>query len=421
MPATASPLDCGAGFGAVLEFLSCGENPLVERIADIIELNGGAAAINERARQAGRVDNLLERMREEKSKYLGDVQWIIEQRDARKFVGLREFAAGAGAHPTALDAAASKQAVTLEISWLQVFPCLITQLKQAIAQRELLPGRYILGKDMKEQDLNGGLLATTAALNVMGVSFVDMLDTNGAADGSNVHLGGAQTLAGYFGGIGQPNDLPLVWIEEYLHYYTRYGVRQVLNINYGTVLAGYILHNLGVDIQFKLSVFLGNDNPYSVAMNLLLARMFSRPDGSTPIVGLNFANSINNTSIVQCARLREALGLSEQVRFEHHILQDRIGMVRQPFDRREELIELARSVTNISAKHEGGEVAVENSREEPSTVFDLFLGEDEIYAKGMLPRVTRAYLDKHDAINNTARALLKNGIPVIPAPSLHSY
>jgi hypothetical protein len=99
-------------------------------------------------------------------------------------------------------------------------------------------------------------------MQIMGASFVVTLDTKGT-DGSNIHLGGSETLTGYFGGVGQPNDHALQWLDEYLYYYTHYGIRQVLNLNPGTVLLGYLLHRLGVDIEFKISVFMGNDNPYS--------------------------------------------------------------------------------------------------------------------------------------------------------------
>ena len=88
------------------------------------------------------------------------------------------------------------------------------------------------------------------------------LDTKGT-DGANVHLGGPATITGYFGGVGQPNQYPLKWLDEYLYYYTTYGVKQVLNVNPGTILLGYLLHRIGVDIEFKISVFVGNDNPYA--------------------------------------------------------------------------------------------------------------------------------------------------------------
>jgi len=65
---------------------------------------------------------------------------------------------------------------------------------------------------------------------IIGASFVETLDTRGT-DGSNIHLGGPDTITGYFGGVGQPNDYVLKWLDEYLYFYTNYGIKQVLNIN----------------------------------------------------------------------------------------------------------------------------------------------------------------------------------------------
>jgi hypothetical protein len=255
-------------------------------------------------------------------------------------------------------------------------------------------------------------------MRIMGASYVETLDTKGT-DGANVHLGGADTITGYFGGIGEPNDYPLKWIEEYLGYYTRYGIRQVLNINTGTVLAAYLLHKLGVDCEFKISVFMGNDNPYAVLWTLLTARLFSRPDGSSSLIGLNFSNSVTNETIRECDRVRAALGLADAVRFEHHITETYKSIVRQPYLRREELVELARTVANISAKHEGGDPDVEAGHAHPSDVLDYFLSKEEIEAKGLMDALLGNYLDKHDALNRTAAALVRAGIAVGPAPLLH--
>jgi hypothetical protein len=151
--------------------------------------------------------------------------------------------------------------VILEISAAQYFPWIMEEAKQSIEKRELMPARFIRVRKMKEQEADqGDLLAFSAAMRVMGSSFVETLDTKGT-DGSNIHLGGPETITGYFGGIGQPNEHALQWVDEFLYYYTRYGIRQVLNINPGTVLLGYLLHKLGIDIEFKISVFMGNDNP----------------------------------------------------------------------------------------------------------------------------------------------------------------
>ncbi len=50
-------------------------------------------------------------------------------------------------------------------------------------------------------------------------------------------------------------------VDEFLYYYTNYGIRQVLNINPGTVFLGYLLRKLGIQNEFKISVFMRNDNP----------------------------------------------------------------------------------------------------------------------------------------------------------------
>jgi len=40
-------------------------------------------------------------------------------------------------------------------------------------------------------------------------------------------------------------------------------------------------------------------------------------------------------------------------------------------------------------------------------------------AQGLMPLLERNYLDKHDAVQRTAKALLKAGVPVLAAPELH--
>ena len=78
--------------------------------------------------------------------------------------------------------------VTLEISALQFFPWLISQARQSIARRQLMPGRYIRVRNMKEQEVDlGDLMAVTAAMEIIGASCVETLDTKGI-DGSNIHL-----------------------------------------------------------------------------------------------------------------------------------------------------------------------------------------------------------------------------------------
>jgi len=211
----------------------------------------------------------------------------------------------------------------------------------------------------------------------------------------------------------------LKWVDEFLYYYTKYGVKQVLNVNPGTILLSYMLHKLGINNEFKISVYMGNDNPYSVLWTLLTARLFSRDDGSTPLIGFNFSNSVNNQTIELSAQVRSALNLEACVRFEHHILETWKSIVRQPYDRTAELVEIGNKVKNLSAKHEGGAIKVEEKREHPSDILEYFIPKAEVVSQGLMPALEQNYLDKHEAVNMTASALTKAGIPVIAAPALH--
>jgi hypothetical protein len=80
---------------------------------------------------------------------------------------------------------------------------------------------------------------------------------------------------------------------------------------------------------------------------------------------------------------------------------------------------LASKVKNISAKHEGGEISVERNRDHPSDILEYFLPKNDIEKTGLMPALTQNYLDKHETVNNTAKALTKKGLAFIAAPNLH--
>ncbi len=401
---------------AVNQVLTDPDNVMISNLAALVEKLGGAQAINAKASRARQLENLLARLKEIGSPYLADLDWLQEQTQAKAFIKMDDFIqreAGAGRALNQINA------VTLEISALQYFPWVISQAKQAIANGDLMPGRFIRVRNMVEQEAdNGDTLAVAAAMQILGASYVETLDTKGT-DGSNIHLGGPETITGYFGGIGQPNDHPLKWVEEFLHYYMNYGVRQVLNINPGTVMMGYLMHKMGIDIEFKISVFMGNDNPMSVFWTLMAARLFSREDGSTSLIGFNLANSVNNETIRQANQIRAAFGLTDQVRFEHHITETYKSIVIQPYNRRAELVELAQTIPNISAKHEGGDPEVEQTREHPSDILDYFMPKADVESQGLMEAMLTNYLDKHEALNRTASAVVKGGVAVIPASNCH--
>jgi hypothetical protein len=392
---------------------------VINELLAIVEKHGGPEAINAKAERARELPSLLGRLRDAGSPYLADVEWLIEQRDAGAFVSMEAFrdrVLGERAGKVQFDEASP---VTLEISALQFFPWLISEARQAISHAELMPGRYIRVRNMAEQTADrGDTIAVAAAMQVVGASYVETLDTKGT-DGSNIHLGGPGTITGYFGGVGQPNGHALRWVDEFLRYYTEYGVRQVLNVNSGTVLLAYLLHKLGIDIEFKISVYMGNDNPYAALWTLVGAKLFSREDGTTSLIGFNWSNSVSNETIEKGAEIRKALGLEDVVRFEHHITETQKSIVVQPYDRTEELVALADHVANISAKHEGGIPEVDAARDHPSDILEYFLPKVEIEARGLMGALERNYLDKHAALNRTAEALTAKGLSVVAARNLH--
>ena len=401
------------------DFLLNPDNEIINKLLEIVEKYGGPEEINRKAKESRKLENLLARLKGEKSPYLKDLEWLIEQRDSGVFVSLADYRRkilGDDADSMTFN---EKNAVTLEISALNFFPWLIPQAKMAIEKQQLMPGRFIRVRNMKEQVKdNGDTLATAAAMQIIGASYVETMDTRGT-DGSNNMLGGPETITGYFGGIGQPNDYPFKWVEEYLHYYTNYGIRQVLNINSGTVLIGYMLRKLGIDNEFKISVYMGNDNPLAVLWTLMVAKMFSREDGTSSLIGLNLSNSVNNDTIRKSHKVRDALGFTDTIRFEHHITETYKSIVIQPYNRRDELVEVAKDVPNISAKHEGADPEIDKNREHPSDILEYFIPKEDVIKQGLMEKLEANYLDKQDALTKTADALTRARIGVICAWNLH--
>ncbi len=195
--------------GEINDFILDPENELINSLLEVVEKYGGPEEINRKATEARKLENILTRLKEEKSPYLKDLQWLTEQRDSGAFIKLGDYRKkilGDAAEGMVFNEA---NAVTLEISALNFFPWLIPQAKMAIEKQQLMPGRFIRVRNMKEQvGDNGDILAVAAAMQIVGASYVETLDTKGT-DGSNVHLGGPETISGYFGGIGEPNDYRL--------------------------------------------------------------------------------------------------------------------------------------------------------------------------------------------------------------------
>jgi hypothetical protein len=177
---------------------------VVDDFLAVVEKFGTPEEINRKAAQARQLRTLLKRVEDKKPEYLSDLKWLEEQRNHGAFITVADYrrkVLGKGA-----DSMMFKDdfAVTLEVSALQYFPWVIEAAKSAIENKMLMPGRFIQVRKMKEQEMDGDLPAIAAAMQIIGASYVETLDTKGT-DGSNIHLGGPATITGYFGGIGEPN------------------------------------------------------------------------------------------------------------------------------------------------------------------------------------------------------------------------
>ena len=407
-------------FQQINEILSSPNNPLIKQFFDVVAKYGTPEEINAKAEKARDLDHIKAQLKEMKSPYLADLEWLEEQRDAGAFVSMDDYYTRVLGSAEAGKNIDQSKAVTLEISVVNFFPWLMTQARSAIENQTIMAGRYIRVRNMKESAENyGDLLALAAAMQIIGASYVETLDTKGT-DGSNVHLGGPDTIAGYFGGMGMPNDYPLKWLDEYLHYYTTYGVRQVLNVSPGQLMIGYWLNKIGVDNEFKISVFYaGHDSAFGVFYTFMMAKMMERPDGRIPLIGLNLSNSVTSDTIREISDIRALFGMEDRVRIEHHVTETYKSIVRQPFLRREQLVEVAKTVPNLAAKHEGGDPDVEITRDHPSDCLEYFATLEELEKTGHMAVLEANYMDKHDSVNWTADALTKAGIGIGTATRLH--
>ena len=124
---------------------------------------------------------------------------------------------------------------------------------------------------------------------------------------------------------------------------------------------------------------MGVDNAWSCSGCSWAHACWPAEDGSTSMAGLNLSNSVELDTLLACADVRAGARPDDAVRFEHHVTEAYKVIVRQPYDRRADVVQAAAgTVPNICAKHEGGDPAVEAGRDHPSDIFDYFLPLEEI-------------------------------------------
>ena len=410
----------------VNRYLLDDNNSLINALLEIVDKYGGPKEINNMAKEARDINTMMHKLEKINSNHVRDLEWLMKKKDEQAFISIPEYRKRVLGDKYENMTFNEDYAVALEFSAVQYWEFFMDLVNQCIEKRILMPGRIIKVRNMKEQEADGDLIAFQAGYDIIGSTYVETLDNDGTFKGPdglpvNIHLGDpVMNKTGYYGGIGEPNEFALKWIDEFLYYYTNYGVRQVLNISPGTVMLGYLLYKLGIDMQFKISVFMGNDNPFSVLWTLMTAQLFSREDGTTPLFGFNFANSINDETFKLSAEVRKNLEFEDMILLEHHITETYHGIVRQPYLRRDQIVELNKEIKMLSAKHEGGEPSIEKTRAYPSDAKDYSKTKLQIKEEGIWEAMRISNLDRLDSLNLTARKLTENGLTFIAAKNLHS-
>ena len=96
-------------------FLTNPDNELINELLEVIEEFGGPQEINRKAQQAAQLDNLMAGLKEAKSSYVDDLNWLMDQKGSDAFISLPDYyrrVLGDKAESTKID---QQNAVTLEI------------------------------------------------------------------------------------------------------------------------------------------------------------------------------------------------------------------------------------------------------------------------------------------------------------------
>ncbi len=154
------------------DFLLDEANPLVSQLLELIEKYGGVDEINKKAEEASHIDSLMALLRKVDSPYIEALEWLIKKRDSNAFISIPEYRRKILGQKVNSFTFTDSFAITLEISACNYFEWMIEEAKRAIEHQDLMPGRFIRVRSMKEQVEDDEVVAFAAAMKIIGASFV---------------------------------------------------------------------------------------------------------------------------------------------------------------------------------------------------------------------------------------------------------
>ena len=99
-------------------FLTNPDNPLLGDLRRVVAKYGSVEEINARAREAGRIENLLRRLERLDSPYIKDLEWLMTAREEGRFIPISAYRSRVSPERPVWEYDAARP-VTLEISALQ--------------------------------------------------------------------------------------------------------------------------------------------------------------------------------------------------------------------------------------------------------------------------------------------------------------
>jgi hypothetical protein len=155
---------------------------VINDFLDVVAKYGTPEEINAKARESRKLENLLARVKSTKPDYLLDLEWLAEQRDIGAFISISDYRRKVLGDVADTMVFSDDFAVTLEISALQYFPWIRMIAERALKRGMLMPGRFIRVRKMKEQVEDGDISAVAAAMQIVGATYVETLDTKGTGN-----------------------------------------------------------------------------------------------------------------------------------------------------------------------------------------------------------------------------------------------
>ncbi len=130
---------------------------VIDDLLEVVARYGTPEEINRRAAAALQLPALRAQVAAIRPEYLADLDWLEVQRDTHAFTPMAAFRRRVLGDQAEAMTFADDYAVTLEISACQYFPWVRAVAERALQRGDLVPGRFIRVRKMKEQEQDGDL------------------------------------------------------------------------------------------------------------------------------------------------------------------------------------------------------------------------------------------------------------------------